>query len=67
MSQAAPPASNTQPKRYYGKYRGLVINNLDPMLQGRIMAQVPDVLGEIPSSWAQIGRASCRERVLMPV
>ena len=52
MTQAAPPASNTQPKRYYGKYRGLVINNIDPMLQGRIMAQVPDVLGEIPSSWA---------------
>jgi len=40
------------PQRYYGKYRGLVIDNIDPMQMGRIMAQVPDVLGEIPSSWA---------------
>jgi type VI secretion system (T6SS) baseplate-like injector VgrG len=40
------------PNRYYGKYRGTVINNIDPEQRGRIMAQVPDVLGEIPSSWA---------------
>jgi hypothetical protein len=40
------------PARYYGKYRGMVINNIDPLQIGRIMAQVPDVLGEIPSSWA---------------
>jgi hypothetical protein len=39
------------PQRYFGKYRGLVIENLDPLQQGRIMAQVPDVLGETPSSW----------------
>lgn len=39
------------PQRYFGKYRGLVIDNLDPLQQGRIMAQVPDVLGETPSSW----------------
>jgi hypothetical protein len=39
-------------KRFYGKYRGLVINNIDPEQIGRVMVQVPDVLGEIPSSWA---------------
>jgi hypothetical protein len=39
-------------KRYFGKYRGMVINNIDPMFMGRIMAMVPDVLGVIPSSWA---------------
>jgi hypothetical protein len=39
-------------KRYYGKYRGLVINNIDPLQIGRIIAQVSDVLGEAPSSWA---------------
>ncbi|MEP6781476.1 MAG: phage baseplate assembly protein V [Gemmatimonadaceae bacterium] len=38
--------------KYYGKYRGMVINNIDPMQIGRIMVQVPDVLGPIPSSWA---------------
>jgi cytoskeletal protein CcmA (bactofilin family) len=38
--------------RYYGKYRGLVVNNIDPLQIGRIMVQCADVLGEIPSSWA---------------
>jgi hypothetical protein len=45
-------APTTSPKRYYGKYRGLVIDNVDPMQMGRIMAQVPDVFGELPTSWA---------------
>ena len=39
-------------KRFYGKYRGLVVQNIDPKQIGRVMVQVPDVLGEIPSSWA---------------
>jgi hypothetical protein len=39
-------------KRYYGKYRGTVINNIDPEQRGRIMVVVPDVLGITPSSWA---------------
>ncbi len=38
--------------RLYGKYRGVVIDNIDPLQIGRIQAQVPDVLGETPSSWA---------------
>ena len=37
---------------FYGKYRGTVINNIDPLLIGRIQAIVPDVAGFIPSSWA---------------
>jgi len=40
------------PTRYYGKYRGLVIDNIDPEQIGRVLVQVPDVLGETPSSWA---------------
>ena len=39
-------------KVYFGKYRGLVVENDDPMQTGRIMAQVPDVLGTAPSAWA---------------
>jgi uncharacterized protein involved in type VI secretion and phage assembly len=39
-------------KRFLGKYRGIVIENLDPMQIGRIQAEVPDVLGETPSNWA---------------
>lgn len=40
-------------RRYYGKYRGTVAQNIDPLLQGRILAIVPDVLGLVPSSWAE--------------
>ncbi|MEP6762799.1 MAG: phage baseplate assembly protein V [Gemmatimonadaceae bacterium] len=42
----------TDSAKYYGKYRGMVLNNIDPMQMGRIMVQVPDVLGPLPSSWA---------------
>jgi hypothetical protein len=44
--------AGSSPTRYYGKYRGLVINNIDPLQIGRVMVQCADVLGEIPSSWA---------------
>jgi uncharacterized protein involved in type VI secretion and phage assembly len=38
--------------KFYGKYRGTVVINVDPEQRGRITAMVPDVLGMIPSSWA---------------
>jgi hypothetical protein len=38
--------------RFYGKYRGVVLNNVDPLGIGRIQALVPDVLAVLPSSWA---------------
>ncbi len=38
--------------KYYGKYRGTVLNNVDPLQMGRIQASVPDVSGFLPSSWA---------------
>jgi uncharacterized protein involved in type VI secretion and phage assembly len=38
--------------KYYGKYRGTVVNNIDPMQTGRIQAIVPDVSTVLPSSWA---------------
>ena len=37
--------------RYYGKYRGVVVNNVDPMQIGRVMVSVPDI-GPIPTTWA---------------
>jgi len=37
---------------YYGKYRGVVVNNIDPLRIGRIMASVPDVGHSIPLTWA---------------
>jgi uncharacterized protein involved in type VI secretion and phage assembly len=39
-------------QQYFGKYRGTVINNLDPMQMGRIQVMVPDVSGLLPTSWA---------------
>ena len=45
-------AIGTCDKLYFGKHRGTVINNLDPMQMGRLQALVPDVLGDMPSSWA---------------
>lgn len=39
-------------QKYFGKYRGTVINNIDPMQMGRIQAVVPDVSNLIPTSWA---------------
>jgi hypothetical protein len=39
-------------QRYWGKYRGTVINNIDPLFTGRLLVQVPDVLGIGISSWA---------------
>ena len=38
--------------QFYGKYRGTVVNNIDPLQIGRIQAMVPDVAGLIPSTWA---------------
>jgi hypothetical protein len=51
MSSRSAPAGGNSTK-FYGKYRGLVINNIDPEQIGRVLVQVPDVLGIIPSSWA---------------
>ena len=42
----------TEKTRHYGKYRGVVLTNIDPMQMGRIQVQVPDVLGPTLSSWA---------------
>jgi uncharacterized protein involved in type VI secretion and phage assembly len=39
-------------QKYYGKYRGTVLNNLDPLQIGRLLVQIPDVSNLIPSSWA---------------
>lgn len=37
---------------FFGKYRGTVVNNIDPMQIGRILVMVPDVAGFTPGTWA---------------
>jgi uncharacterized protein involved in type VI secretion and phage assembly len=39
-------------QKFYGKYRGTVLNNVDPMMQGRLQLIVPDVAGLLPVTWA---------------
>jgi uncharacterized protein involved in type VI secretion and phage assembly len=38
--------------QFFGKYRGIVTDNQDPLKTGRIRAKVPDVLGDQDSGWA---------------
>jgi Type VI secretion system/phage-baseplate injector OB domain len=39
--------------KFYGKYRGTVINNIDPEMRGRLTLMVPDVTGILPTTWAE--------------
>ena len=50
------PSHGEQPapgpnKSFYGKYRGKVLDNLDPLMLGRIIAEVPAIAGSI-LNWA---------------
>jgi uncharacterized protein involved in type VI secretion and phage assembly len=38
--------------KFFGKYRGVVLDNVDPLQTGRLLVQVPDVANILPSSWA---------------
>ena len=44
--------TNNGSARYYGKYRGTVVDNVDLRQMGRLLVQVADVKGLVPSSWA---------------
>lgn len=52
MEQVATEMLSRTTDRFYGKYRGIVTVNVDPLKMGRLQALVPDVLGEVPSTWA---------------
>ena len=39
-------------KQFFGKYRGKVESNVDPMQQGRLQVSAPAVLGDGRMSWA---------------
>lgn len=44
--------SSSAPQRFFGKYRGAVVNNADPEQRGRLQVQVPDVSALDSSAWA---------------
>jgi hypothetical protein len=39
-------------KKFFGKYRGTVLANVDPKRQGRLLVSITDVTGLFPSTWA---------------
>jgi hypothetical protein len=41
-----------QDKRFFGIYRGVVVDNNDPNNQNRIKLQVPQILGPASTGWA---------------
>jgi hypothetical protein len=43
----------SQNAKFWGKYRGTVVQNIDPERKGRLMVSVPDVLSLIPTTWAE--------------
>ncbi len=51
LEQSVAAVLERQTDRFYGKYRGLVLVNVDPQNQGRLKAIVPEVLGVMPSNW----------------
>jgi uncharacterized protein involved in type VI secretion and phage assembly len=42
----------SQNSPFYGKYRGVVTDNQDPLMAGRIRVRTPAVMGEAESAWA---------------
>lgn len=43
---------NAPTREFYGKYRGQVTDNADPLGKGRLQVRVPQVLGDV-TVWAQ--------------
>ena len=43
----------SEDKKYWGKYRGTVVNNIDPEQRGRLQVLVPDVNSVIPTTFAE--------------
>jgi hypothetical protein len=62
FSRTTAQAFSNQTGLYFGKYRGKVTDNADPLLLGRIMAKVPSVPG-MQLNWAMPNTPYAGERV----
>lgn len=45
-------ASSSPAQFFYGKYRGVVTDNSDPLQLSRVRARVPEILGDLETGWA---------------
>jgi uncharacterized protein involved in type VI secretion and phage assembly len=52
MEPVTARASRQTQTKYYGKYRGFVVDNQDPEKKGRLRVRVPSILGETETGWA---------------
>ena len=46
-------SNSNSSQSFLGKFRATVLNNVDPETRGRLMLTIPDVLGVVPSTWAE--------------
>ncbi len=53
--------------KYYGLYRGMVVDSRDPEGQGRLRIELPAVFGEQASAWAVPCVPFASQSVLIPV
>jgi Type VI secretion system/phage-baseplate injector OB domain len=43
----------SQGKKFFGKFRATVLNNVDPQFRGRLLLEAPDVMSLLPTTWAE--------------
>lgn len=52
LEQTVERLAERSARLFFGKYRATVLDNRDPDERGRLMLQVPSVMGETPVGWA---------------
>ena len=53
-------------KRFYGVYRGIVVNSKDPEELDRIKVKIPQILGPAVTGWARCIRPAVKSNLNMP-
>ena len=59
------PSLSSELKHYWGKFRGIIVDNYDPEMRGRIRADVPCFAG-LEQKWALPCLPYTRESYLIP-
>lgn len=59
-------ANELSDKRFYGIYRGIVVDNNDPENKNRLRVQVPQLLGSAVTGWSWGVRPSVDSALVLP-